>query len=80
MQMPSIAHRLRGVSNAAALLALILAFVGCGPQGAGTIKVSPAARSAIEPSGPTTKKPLTAQQARLKALEEDARKKDPKRY
>ncbi len=71
-------------STIAAIGALIaVSFVGlhgCGPEGAGTIKVSPDARASMEPPGPGAKHPLRGKAAKAKELEEEAKKKDPKRY
>jgi hypothetical protein len=53
---------------------------GCGPEGAGTIKVDPGTRSRIEPPAPESVKRPSSKQAKVKELEEEARKKDPKRF
>jgi hypothetical protein len=62
---------------AAAPLAMILA--GCGPEGAGTIKVgNPTEVRAKLEGGGTPVKPRTAKQAKALQAEEEAAKKNPK--
>jgi len=58
-------------------LAMILS--GCGPEGAGSIKIEDpqAVRAKVEGGGTSTK-PLTAKQAKAKELEAEAAKKNPK--
>ncbi len=65
---------------AAAPLAILLA--GCGPEGAGTIKVgNPAAiRGKLEAGGASSQKPVSAKQAKALENEEAAKKKTPKLY
>lgn len=62
---------------AAGPLAMILA--GCGPEGAGTIKVgNPAEVRAKLDGGGATVQPKTAKQAKALKVEEEAAKKNPK--
>jgi hypothetical protein len=70
---------LKTISHAAMAAATCTLLVGCNPEGTGTVKVSPSARSSIEPE-PKSTKPLTSKQAKVKQLEEEAKKKDPKRF
>jgi hypothetical protein len=68
------------ISAAAALTAaLSLGLCGCGPEGQGTIKLSPNARSSMEMPGAEAHK-VSAKTAKAKEIEEEAKKKDPKRY
>jgi hypothetical protein len=68
-------------SAAASLIATVaIGLHGCSPEGTGTIKVSPDARSSIEPPGREPKSPRSAKQAKVRELEEEAKKKDPKRF
>ena len=61
--------------------ALALGLNGCGPEGAGTIKVEPGARErALNPGGDATAKPATSKQAKAKEAEEAAAKKNSKLY
>jgi hypothetical protein len=58
-------------------LAIILS--GCGPEGAGSIKIEdPQAVRATVEGGGTSTKPLTAKQAKAKEIEAEAAKKNPK--
>jgi len=69
-------RRLLGVSLTTALL---LGLNGCSPEGTGTIKVDPGARErALNPGGNAAAKPATGKQAKAKASEEEAAKKNPK--
>jgi hypothetical protein len=52
---------------------------GCGSPGEGTIKLSPNARSTMETPGSDAKK-VSGKAAKAKALEEEAKQKDPKRF
>jgi hypothetical protein len=61
-------------------VAVAIGFWGCGPEGAGTIKVSPEARSRIEPAAPESVRKPSSKQAKVKELEDEAKKKDPKRF
>jgi hypothetical protein len=68
------------ISVAGALIAaLSLGLGGCGPEGQGTIKLSPNARSSMEMPGAESQK-ASGKMAKAKELEEEAKKKDPKRY
>jgi hypothetical protein len=68
------------ISAAGALIAaLSCGLYGCGPEGQGTIKVSPKARSSIEPQ-PAEGKVLSGKQAKVKEIEDEAKAKDPKRF
>jgi hypothetical protein len=61
--------------------ALLLALVGCGPEGAGTIKIEPGARErAVNPGGDAAAKPATGKQAKAKDAENAAAKKNNKLY
>ena len=58
-------------------LAMILS--GCGPEGAGSIKIEDpqAVRATVEGGGASTK-PMTAKEAKAKEAEAEAAKKNPK--
>jgi hypothetical protein len=55
---------------------------GCAPEGAGTVKVGdPAAvRAKLEGGGASSKKPVSAKQAKALETEEAAKKKTPKLF
>ncbi len=62
-----------------AVLPLAMILSGCGPEGAGSIKIEDpqAVRSKVE-GGAASTKPLTAKQAKAKEIEAEAAKKNPK--
>lgn len=69
-------RRFLGVSLTTVLL---LGLIGCGSEGAGTIKVDPGARErALNPGGDAQAKPATGKQAKAKEIEEAAAKKNNK--
>jgi hypothetical protein len=71
-------RRLLGILLPAALL---LGLIGCGPEGAGTIKIDPGARErALNPGGDAAAKPATGKQAKAKEAENAAAKKNNKLY
>jgi hypothetical protein len=71
-------RRLLGVSLPTVLL---LGLIGCGPEGAGTIKVEPGARErALNPGGDAAAKAATGKQAKAKEAEDAAAKKNNKLY
>ena len=60
--------------------ALLLGLIGCGPEGAGTIKIDPGARErALNPGGDAAK-PATRKQAKAKEAEDAAAKKNNKLF
>jgi hypothetical protein len=68
------------ISAAGTLIAALSCGVcGCGTEGQGTIKLSPNPRSSMEMPGADAKK-VSGKMANAKKLEEEAKKKDPKRY
>jgi len=68
-------RRLLGVTLSTALL---MGLTGCGSDGTGTIKVDPGARErALNPGGDAAK-PANGKQAKAKASEEEAAKKNRK--
>jgi len=70
-------RRLPGVTLTTAMLVL----TGCGPEGSGTIKIEPGARErALNPGGGAAPQPTTGKQAKAKASEEEAAKKNHKLY
>jgi hypothetical protein len=59
-----------------------MTLAGCGPEGAGTVKVGNPAdvRGQLEAGAPPSKRPISAKQAKALENEEAAKKKTPKLY
>jgi hypothetical protein len=64
----------------AGLVAMSLSLAGCGPEGAGSVKIEnpQAIREKAGGGGQNPKKPTTAKQAKVQAIVDEAVKKHPK--
>jgi len=63
---------------AAILTAVTGSLAGCGPEGAGTIKIDPDVRAKVDGNAANSGKKVSAKQAQGKAIAEEAVKKHPK--